>query len=89
MLLLSALWWMRLSKRLVQASWWEWVVPAHLLVELGLVPLVGRALLRKTLSSLSADGWGCVPALLVACPEVYQHWSPQAVWWGQVLGRKW
>ena len=46
MLLLSALWWMRLSKRLVQASWWEGLVPAHWWVELGLAPLVGRAVSR-------------------------------------------
>ena len=35
-----------------------------------------------------ADGWCCVPALLVVWPEVSQHWSPQAVGWGQVLVRK-
>ena len=31
------------SKGLVQTSWWEGLVPAHCWVELGLVPLVGRA----------------------------------------------
>ena len=31
------------SKRLVQASWWEGLVPAHWWVELGLVPLMRRA----------------------------------------------
>ena len=46
MLLLSAPWWMRLSKKLVQASWWEGLVSAHLWVELGLVPLVGREVTR-------------------------------------------
>ena len=56
---------MRLSKRLVQASWWNDCIPAHLLLELGLVPLVGRAVLRKNLSSLSAGEWACVPGLLV------------------------
>ena len=90
---------MRLSKRLLQASWWEGLVPAHWWVELGLVPLVGRAmsgvcllssgLLWKTLSSLSADGWGCVPTLLVVWPDSSQHWSLEAVGWGQVLVRKW
>ena len=35
--------WMRLSKRLLQASWWEGLVPAHWWVELGLISLVGRA----------------------------------------------
>ena len=34
---------MRLFKRLVQASWWGGLVPAHGWVELGLVPLVGKA----------------------------------------------
>ena len=54
----------------------------------GSCPLVGKAMLRKTLNSLSADGWGCVPARLVVWPEASQHWSLQAVGWGQVLGRK-
>ena len=43
LLLLSALWWVRLVQGLVQASWWEGPVPAHWWVELGLVFLVGRA----------------------------------------------
>ena len=30
---------------------------------------------KKTLGSLSADGWGCVPALFVVWPEASQHWS--------------
>ena len=33
--------------RLVQASWWEELVSPHWWVELGLVPLVGRALSVK------------------------------------------
>ena len=41
--------------------------------------------LRKSLGSLSADGWGCVPTLLVIRLEASQHWSLQAVGWGQVL----
>ena len=51
----------------------------------GLVPLVGRAVLRDVfigscelsvaLGTLSADGWGCVPILLVVWPEVFQHWN--------------
>ena len=63
----------------VQASWWEELVPAHWWVELGLIPLVGRAVsrgvlragsgFRMTLGNLSADGWGCVPTLLVVWPE--------------------
>lgn len=50
-------------------------------VELTLVPQVGRAasrgvfrsgcILRTTLSSLFADGLGCVPTLLVVWPEVF------------------
>ena len=74
-------------------------MPAHWCMELGLVPLVGRALsrgvfngsygLRKTLGCLSADAWGCVPALLVVRTEVSQHWSLQAVKWGQVFVSKW
>ena len=49
---------MRLCKRLVQASLWE---EFHWWVELGLVPLMRRAVLRKILSSLSTDVWDCVP----------------------------
>ena len=64
---------MRLSNRLMQASWWEGLVPDHWLVELGLAPRVGRAVLRKTLSSLSSDVWACIPALLVIWPDVSQH----------------
>ena len=56
LLWLSALWWMRLPKRLMQASQCKGLLPAHWWVELGLVPLVSRAVLKKTLSSLSADG---------------------------------
>ena len=42
-------------------------------LELNLIPLVGRAMsggvLSATLSSLFADGWSCVPVLLVVWPE--------------------
>ena len=82
-------WWVRLVQGLVQVSWWEGLVPAHWWVELGLVPLVGRAVsggvfrggceLSMTLGSLSADRWGCVPTLLIVWPEASQHWSLQAV----------
>ena len=96
MLLLSALLWVRLSKRLVPASWLEGLVPAHWWVKLGLVSLMGRAqsmgvfrgscVFRITLGRLSADGWGCLPTLLVVVPEASQpwsqHWSLQAVAWG-------
>ena len=56
-----------------------------LVVELGVGPLVGRAMvrhgcgLRKSSGNLSADGWGYVPTQLVVWPEVSQHWSLQAV----------
>ena len=41
--------------------------------------------LRKCLGSLSADGWVCALTLLVVWPEGSQHWTLQAVGWGQVL----
>ena len=43
-------------------------------MELDLIPLVGRAVLSKSLIHLSADRWGWVPSLLVAWPEATQHW---------------
>ena len=65
----------------------------------GSLPLMARAMsrgvfrgscgLRMTLGTLSADGWGCVPTLLVVWPEASQHWSLQAVGWGQVSVPKW
>ena len=75
------------------------MVSPHWWVELDLVSLVGRTVssgmfrggwgLRKTLGSLSDDGWGCVLTLFVVWPETYQHWSLQAVGWGQVLVSQW
>ena len=44
--LVSASWWVKLAHQLVQASWWEGLVLALWLVELGLNPLVGRAVSR-------------------------------------------
>ena len=54
-----------------------------LVVQLGLGPLVDKAVsngvsrgvcgLRKSLGSLSVDGWGCVFTFLVVWPEVSQH----------------
>ena len=89
LLLVSAPWWVRLVQRLVHASWQEGLVPAHWWVELGPGPLVSRALsrdisrrgcgLRTPLGSLSADGLGCIPTLLIVWPEAFQHWSLQAV----------
>ena len=59
---------------------------------LGFAPLVGRAVsrgvfrgvcvFRKTLGSLSADGWGYVLTLLVVWCEASQHWELQALEWG-------
>ena len=60
-------------------------MPAYWWVELGLVPLVGRAVSRgvfiggcelsMALGTLSADGWVCVSILLVVWPEALQRWS--------------
>ena len=41
---------MQLFKRLVQACWWEGLVPPDWWVELGFVPLVGRAMSRAVFS---------------------------------------
>ena len=43
--------------------------------------LMGRALLSKALIQLSADGWDCIPPIVV-WPEVTQPWGLQALWWG-------
>ena len=58
-------------------------------------PPVGKAMsrgmsrggcgLRKSFDSLSADGWGCIPIQFVVWPEASQHWSLEAVGWGQVF----
>ena len=73
-------------------------MPGHWWVELGLGPLVGGAMSRgmsrggcgprKLLGSLSADGWGCVPALLfgLRCPSTGVH---RLFGVGQVLVPKW
>ena len=76
------------AKRFVQVSSWERLVPAHWWVQLGLVPLGGRAMSRGVFSQQlcpqedskhwPADRWGCVTALLAVWPEASQHWSPQA-----------
>ena len=44
--------------------------------------------LRATLSSLSADWWGCVSTLFIVWPEASHLWSLRAVGWGQVLVTK-
>ena len=68
---------------------WSWVLSLWLAGPCQGVDLVGSCGLRKIFGSLSADRWGCVPALLVVQPAVSQHWSLQAFWWGKVLVRKW
>ena len=67
----------------MSVHWWE---------DLDLVPLVSNGMsrsmlrascgIRRTLGSLSANGWGCISTLLVVLPEASQHWSLQAVRWG-------
>ena len=47
------------DKRLMEASWWERLTEG----KLGLV-LMARAMLSKSLTQFSVDGWGCVPSLL-------------------------
>ena len=44
LLLVSAPSWMNLVQELVQASWYKALVPSHWCVELGIAPLVGRAM---------------------------------------------
>ena len=58
-------------------------MPAHWWVELGLFPLVGRAVshgvfwggceFSMTLDSLSSNGLVSVPVLLVVWPEAFQY----------------
>ena len=49
-------------------------------LEVGLFPLVGRAVLRKTLRRLSADGGAVFHP--VDWPEVSRHWGLQFFGWG-------
>ena len=44
--------------------------------------LVDRALLRKALIKLSADGWGFTPSLVGVWPEVTDPWGMPALWQG-------
>lgn len=60
-------------------------MPAHWWLELvlGSIHVLDRDMSRgmsrggyrvkKSLESLSVDGWGCVPAQFVVCPEESQH----------------
>lgn len=71
------------------------LVPAHWCVELGPIPLVGRAVswgvfrcgsvLRMTLGSLSDDGWQYVHMVLVVFPEASHPWRLHGVVWGHVV----
>ena len=89
---------MKLSKRLVQASWWEGVVPAHWWLELGLVPLAGRAVSRGLFSRLL---WAqedfkqpiCCWVGLCSCPvgclaRGIPALEPTGCWVGPGLGEK-
>lgn len=68
----------------MQASWWDELLPFHCWEEMGLIPLVVKAMSRgefscgykfmAALGSLSTNGWDRVPILLVVWPEVFQHW---------------
>ena len=83
MFVLCALWWMRLRDlcRHPDGRDWWWV-------ELDLVPLVGRAMLNKTLVCLSSDEWSCDSSKLLAWSEAFQHWRVQVVEWCQALVTK-
>ena len=69
--------WVGLVQWLVQVSWWRVLVPVVWWVGLDLVFLLGRPTssdvfwgvceFRMIVGSLSANGLGCVPVLLVDC----------------------
>ena len=90
---------MRLVPRLVQASSCEGLVPAHWLVELGLVPLVGISMsrdvfrgicaLKKTLGSISDDEWDHIYMLYLVWLEESQQLRLQAIECGQSSASKW
>ena len=85
--------WLRLVQWVVWASWWRGLVPMFCLIRLDLVFLVGRTTsvgvfwgvchLIMILVSLSANGWGCVPILLVVWHKVS---STVACWSLSVAG---
>ena len=79
------------------SSWWRGLVPVFWWMRLDLVFLVGRSTfsgvfwgvcdLIMILGSLSANGWGCVPVLLVVWHRVS---STVACWsWSWVLALRW
>lgn len=51
--------------------------------------IVLNCVFRKTLRTLFADGWGCVPNLLVVWQVASKLWSLQFVGWAWVLVRRW
>ena len=69
-----------------------------LVMTLDLIPLVGRTVLRglfkggcvlrMSVGRPTADDWVCLSTLFVVWPEVFQHWSLQAVGLGHILLRK-
>ena len=54
-----------------------------------IIKIVLNCVFRKTLRTLFADGWGCVPNLLVVWQVASKHWSLQFVGWAWVSERKW
>ena len=74
-------------------------MPVFWWMRLDLVFLVGRTEsagvfwgvceLILILSSLSSNGWGCVPVLLVVWHGGVQHWSLLVVEWSWVLAVRW
>ena len=72
--------WLRLVQWVVYDSWWRGLVPVFWWMRLDLIFLVGRTAssgvfwgiceLIMILGSLSANGWGCVPVLLVVWHRV-------------------
>ena len=72
--------WLRFVQWIVLSSWWRGLVPLFWRMRLDLIFLVGRTTsggafwgvceLIMILGSLSANGWGCVPVLLVVWHRV-------------------
>ena len=85
-------WQVQLSKRLMQASWWEELVLAHRWVELGLVPLVGRAVSGTVfigqLFSQDFKQAVCCWVGLCSCSVGWLAWGVLALAVGWDLGEK-
>ena len=67
--------WASWLERLVPAHWWSWVLFFSWAGLCQKMCLSGSCGLKKTFGNLSADGWVCVPSLLVMWPEASQPWS--------------